>query len=402
MVDKISAELLLHHLLQVIKKNGGLASPLVEAAFRAVPRHIFLPRLPLDQAYADDAVPLKYDANRMLISSASQPTMIAIMLDQAKLAPGQNILEIGTASGYNAALLQSIVGQQGYVTTIEIDPDLARQSVQNLQNAHQGQVRVVTGDGAAGYAPRAAYDRIIATAGAWDVPGAWWRQLKPDGVLVVPIWLDGIQVSAAFRCQPDGTFYSDHNHPCAFVYLRGETSTPELRRQVGGSALWLVGDDVDQIDTASLHALLSDGIETCHLESPSAHFDFWNGFQLYMMLHEPTNYVFTVYQVAEDRQAYGIAARGLSLFTGGSAVFTPYGDKGTSSCFGSSEAFFKLQQTLDEWNAAGQPDMKRLRLRLIPITQQEPMITTGKLYRRSDHWLHVWLEMDAVEPGVDA
>lgn len=394
MADKISAELLLRNLVQHIKQNVGLASPLVEAAFRAVPRHLFLPHASLDEAYADAAVPLKYDSTGTLMSSASQPSMIAIMLDQAGLVPGHNVMEIGTAYGYNAALIQNIVGNQGYVTTIEIDDVLARQAVRNLQSIHLGQVRVVTGDGAAGYAPRAAYDRIIATAGVWDVPASWWRQLKPDGRLVVPIWLDGIQVSAAFEPEADGTYYSNSNHPCSFVYLRGDTSAPEVRRQVGSSSLWLLGDDVDQIDTAALHALLSDGIETCHLESPQGRFDLWHGFQIYLMLHEPPNYVFTVYQVAEDRQAYGVSGFGLGLFTRASAIFTPYNQKGMSSCFGGSEAFMKFQDTLDEWNIAGQPDFKQVRLRLIPITTEEPTISQGKLYRRQEHWLHVWLDLE--------
>jgi hypothetical protein len=228
----------------------------------------------------------------------------------------------------------------------------------------------------------------------WDVPSAWWRQLKPGGLLVVPIWLDGIQVSAAFRAEPDGTYYSDNNHPCAFVYLRGDNNAwPEVRQQIGSSALWLLGDDLSKVDPAALHSLLSDGIEICHLESPLARFDFWHGFQLYLMLHEPPNYVFTLYQVADERQAYGMSGRGLALLTRASAVFTPYGQKGMSSCFGSAEAFLKLQETLDQWNAVDRPDTKRLRLRLIPITDTEPTITQGKLYRRRDHWLHVWMDM---------
>jgi hypothetical protein len=74
-----------------------------------------------------------------------------------------------------------------------------------------------------------------------------------------------------------------------------------------------------------------------------------------------------------------------------------------SSTFGSSEAFVKLQETLDDWNAAGRPDMTRLRLRLIPITQAEqaaPTITEGKLYKRRDHWLHVWFELDPAPTDV--
>ena len=99
--------------------------------------------------------------------------------------------------------------------------------------------------------------------------------------------------------------------------------------------------------------------------------------------------------VLQDAHYLRDFGRGLALITRASAVFTAYGQKGMSSCFGSSEAFLKLQETLDEWNAVGRPDMKRLRLRLTPITQPEPTITTGKLYRRRDHWLHVWMDMEA-------
>ena len=133
------------------------------------------------------------------------------------MKPGQNVLEIGTGTGYNAALIQHFVGDEGRVTTVEIDAPLAEQARANLQRVMMGRVQVVEGDGANGYAPRANYDRIMATAGIWDVPLTWGRQLMPRGVIVAPLWLEGFEVSAALTLQPDGSFYSAVNRLCGFI-----------------------------------------------------------------------------------------------------------------------------------------------------------------------------------------
>src|SRR5580704_5696808 len=85
--------------------SGAITSRTVEAALRAVPRHRFLTEVPTERAYADRAVTIKYDRNGVPISSASQPAMIAQMLEQLKVEEGDRVLEIGTATGYNAALL---------------------------------------------------------------------------------------------------------------------------------------------------------------------------------------------------------------------------------------------------------------------------------------------------------
>lgn len=392
-MDKIVPDLLIKSLLDTLRRKGVLSAAGVEAAFLALPRHHFLPDVPLDKIYADEAIPLKYDNSGQLISSSSQPTMMAIMLEQAQLSPGLNVLEIGTATGYNAALMQHIVGETGSVTTIELDPDLAKQAVNNLLATHMSSVRVVQGDGARGYAPRAAYDRIISTAGVWDVPIAWLNQLKPNGKIIVPIWLDGVQVSAAFTPEPGGTYYSEDNRPCAFVYMRGDFAGPDMRRRIGSTALYILGDDLARLDTAALHLLLSDDHSSCHLESPLDPQDYWNGFQLYLMLNEPVGYIFALFAIPEGQKAYGIEGRGIALFAPGSAAFAPYHEKGMTHCFAGAEAFLMMQQKLDEWNAANRPETNTVRLRLIPKSAGEPEhIAAGKIYQRRDHYLHVWQE----------
>ena len=100
-----------------------IRSDLVAAALRAVPRHLFLPDLPPEAAYRDDAIVTKRDADGQGISSSSQPAIMAIMLDQLDLAPGHRVLEIGAGTGYNAALIAHIVGPSGQVVSVDIDAD---------------------------------------------------------------------------------------------------------------------------------------------------------------------------------------------------------------------------------------------------------------------------------------
>ena len=128
------AHALLAALLKHLKENGSLTQPAVAAAFRAVPRHLFLPDLPLEEVYLDDAIPTKM-GNVYPISSSSQPSMMAIMLEQLGLAPGQTVLEIGAGTGYNAALMGHLVGPTGCVTTVDIDDDLVEAARSHLAAA---------------------------------------------------------------------------------------------------------------------------------------------------------------------------------------------------------------------------------------------------------------------------
>src|SRR2546428_12794983 len=97
-------------LVDSLKASGCIRTPLVEAAFRAVPRHLFLPGTPLDLVYSDEAIPTKrFDG--ATVSSSSQPAIMAFMLEQLQLEPGHRVLEVGAGTGYNAALMGHIVGE---------------------------------------------------------------------------------------------------------------------------------------------------------------------------------------------------------------------------------------------------------------------------------------------------
>jgi protein-L-isoaspartate(D-aspartate) O-methyltransferase len=183
--EKSNVSRLHQALVDKLKSEGYIRTQGVEEAFRTVPRQVFLPGVPIDKVYSDEAIPTKF-LNDLPISSSSQPTIMAVMLEQLGLEPGHRVLEIGAGTGYNAALMAHIVGNTGQVVTIDIDQDLVIRAREYVSAAGFSRVEVVCGDGGLGYPSAAPYDRVILTVGAWDIAPAWREQLKPTGRLDQP------------------------------------------------------------------------------------------------------------------------------------------------------------------------------------------------------------------------
>ncbi|MFF0267329.1 methyltransferase, FxLD system [Kribbella sp. NPDC004536] len=206
---------LVHHLVS----TGTISDPRIAAAFESVPRHVFVPHVPLQLAYADDVVPMKQDEAGVLTSSVSQPSIVALMLQQAAIRPGDRVLEIGSG-GYNAALLRELAGPGGTVTTVDIDADVTKRARALLDEAGYGDVVVVCADGEFGVPEGAPYDRIVVTVTAWDIAPAWLRQLRPDGRIVVPLRLRGQTRSIAFD-RVGEHLESRSTTMCGFVSMQG-------------------------------------------------------------------------------------------------------------------------------------------------------------------------------------
>jgi protein-L-isoaspartate(D-aspartate) O-methyltransferase len=199
----------------------------IAAALRDVPRHLFLPELRPELAYTDEAIVTKRDESGRPVSSSSQPAMMAIMLHQLDLAPGQRVLEIGAGTGYNAALMRHIVGGSGQVTSVDIDGELVEKARAHLASAGYPDVTVLSADGAAGCSAYAPYDRIIATVGVSDLAPAWLDQAVPGARIVVPLDVRGTQVCVAFARAGDGHWTSRSLAPCGFMRMRGSLAGPE-------------------------------------------------------------------------------------------------------------------------------------------------------------------------------
>ncbi len=231
---------------------GSVRSAAVEAALRAVPRHLFLPEVPLEEAYANDAVVTKTAADGSSLSLASQPGVVAMMLEQLDVRAGHRVLEIGAGTGYNAALLAHLAGSAGRVTTVDLDEDITSAARRNLAVAGYERVRVACGDGEFGAEEDAPFDRLTATVAAWDLPAAWLRQLSDRGRLVAPLRLRGLIRSVAFE-RADGYLRSRSVEPCGFVPMRGAGAYPERAVHLDGDGTAMLKiDDSGPVDTGAL------------------------------------------------------------------------------------------------------------------------------------------------------
>ena len=163
----------------------GVSEPALLAALRKVPRHRFVPPERAADAYADRAVAIGHGA------TISQPYVVALMTEQARVRPGARVLEVGTGSGYQAAVLAELGAE---VYTVEIVEPLARRAEATLRATGYGDVRVRAGDGYRGWPEAAPFDAILVTAAAPRVPPPLLEQLAEGGRLVIPVDVgDGAQ-----------------------------------------------------------------------------------------------------------------------------------------------------------------------------------------------------------------
>ncbi|MFI9624775.1 methyltransferase domain-containing protein [Streptomyces sp. NPDC052042] len=234
-----------------IAAGGALRDPRWRAAFEEVPRHLFVPyyfvrggtnRLWCEDpdpvrrarwlrgAYADEALAIRIRDGE-LISSSSQPSLMARMLEELDVRDGQRVLEIGAGSGYNAALLAHRLGDDA-VTTVDLDPEITESARRHLAAAGHHPA-VVTGDGSRGWPPRGPYDRIIATCTLARVPRAWLDQCAPGARILAPLatGLIALRVreTARGRCA-EGRFL---HTPAYFVPLRGSPVRHACRPYTG-------------------------------------------------------------------------------------------------------------------------------------------------------------------------
>ncbi|MCZ0981835.1 methyltransferase, FxLD system [Streptomyces diastatochromogenes] len=210
-------------------ERGKVRTEAVERALRTVPRHTFVPHVPLDKAYANTTVDTKYDPAGRPISCASQPDIVATMLEQIQAAPGMNVLELGAGTGYNAGLLAHLVGHDGHVTTIDVDTDIVDGARTALAAAGIDNVTVILGDGAKGHPGNAPYDLIELTVGAHGLPQDLLGQLAPTGRLLAPLRIRG-SVSRSITFEYDGEVWRSTNSEMnTFMPLRsGMADDPRL------------------------------------------------------------------------------------------------------------------------------------------------------------------------------
>lgn len=192
-------------------QQRGIRHPRVLQAMRATPRHLYIPTHARAAAYDDHPVPIGYGA------TISQPYIVALMTELLDPSPRHRILEIGTGSGYQAAILAQLAAE---IYSIEIVPELARSAAQTLRSLGHTNVSVRQGDGYKGWPERAPFDRVILTAAPPAIPQALLDQLAPSGRLVAPVGTLGSQELVLIEKNPDGSTRRRTVCPVAFVPMR--------------------------------------------------------------------------------------------------------------------------------------------------------------------------------------
>lgn len=242
MVDRLIAE-------------GALWSPALVAAFRATPRHCFLDRVfrfdpkgegwreiicrdpgpaELQIVYSDEALITHLGRSGRgppdtPISSSSQPSLMAQMLEDLELSAGQRVLEVGAGTGYNAALLAYVAGP-GRVVSVDVDRSVLSEAWDHLRRFAERQVQLKHADGRHGYRELAPYERIMVTAAAADLEPDWLEQLTPGGLLLVPVnFAPGLSFIVVGRTQPPdesgAIFRGRLTRAAYFMPLRAEMET---------------------------------------------------------------------------------------------------------------------------------------------------------------------------------
>ena len=422
-MNDAQADQLNHNLVQKLIELNHIQSDAVAAAFLATPRRFFAPNVALAEAYENRALPLKQAENAWL-SSISQPSMIAIMLEQLALQPGMRVLEIGAGSGYNAALMAHLVGKKGHITTLDIDQDLVDGARANLAAAGVRNVDVVCADGGLGYAVNAPYDRIILTVGAADISPYWVAQLVPGGRLLLPLELYMRQLSVAFDKVENAAgarLESQSVQDCAFIRLRGVYAAPDV-------AALEMAPGIDLFTNSDAVCALSEQILTW-LQRPPFDWptgveittrDFWRGLSLWLMLHEPEISGLRITERA-SRSIQGFAEQFLAESAGVVTASILCGQHGMAALLqahptaverdealdpqpvelivrqlGTDESVaWRLVSLVQAWEMAERPTTERLRLMAYPKSM-EPPETNGFLIEKPETWLVLeWGEVAA-------
>ncbi len=204
-------------LVNELVREGILRTPEIIDAFRKVPRELFVDESYRDLAYVDSPLPIGFG------QTISAPHMIALMMEELRPARGDKVLEVGTGSGYQTALLAEVVKPEGHVYSIEIIPELAERAQRRIAEAgYSNYVTISVGDGSKGLSAHAPYNKIIVSAASPRIPEPLIQQLEPGGRMVIPVGPPHMQVLKVVIKEEDGMVRVRDSVACVFVPLRGK------------------------------------------------------------------------------------------------------------------------------------------------------------------------------------
>ena len=353
MVDKIDDGEWTRQLVTRLKQNNSIRTHAIERAFLSVERHLFVETFHLSGSDWSNQQTIEHDPenpkpehlaliydNRSLIthskgnfgtSSASQPSVVAQTLELLELSPDMKVLEIGTGTGYNSALLTEIVGAQGLVVSIDIQSAVVADANRSLERAGYPNVKTIVGDGFEGAAKEAPFDRIVATVGCPDISPLWVEQLRPGGLMLVPLahggWHPLTRIETA-----DGKLIGKVVGYSGFMGIQGRLesgSTPNGPLRL-------------DIDSYGPHTAVScpQSLRSLHDE------ELWYSFP-------PSLYYFLA---AKDQRAFFcLDPQGYGLVDNGSGLLLVIPSRNQILSFGNTGLEDDFFRTYSEWERVGRP-----------------------------------------------
>ena len=193
--DEMVEQVMLYASLIADETGHSSISPTILDVMRAIPRHEFVPKNIRTMAYVDSPLPIGHG------KTISQPFIAALMSDLLQLQSGDRVLEVGTGLGYQAAILATLAKK---VYSIEIIEELAREAEQTLRDQGHENIRIGVGDGSAGWAEHAPFDKILVAAAPDLIPTGLLNQLKPGGKMVIPAGIEDAQQLMYVEKDADG------------------------------------------------------------------------------------------------------------------------------------------------------------------------------------------------------
>ncbi|HZA21085.1 MAG TPA: protein-L-isoaspartate O-methyltransferase [Dehalococcoidia bacterium] len=372
--------------MSALDSQNQIKSPAVRQAFRAVPRHLFiaggvaymdsdseagpgewvLRKVNQEEIYSDEPLVVKLRDGVSAVS-CSAPSVVAQMLDNLDLEPGQKVLEVGTGTGWTAALIAHIVGGTGSMCSVEIDGEYAAQAKETLQSLSlprgMGNVKVIHGDGSYGYGADAPYDRAIVHSSAPWIPRAWQDQLKAGGLLLAIRESPTSQQMLALRkvegAGGESELIGAAVGPAFFALLQGGTGIATVSPGLGRDTPFGINlTNVEFPDPIPLPAKEEDR-ETFHLLQNQ-------DFLFYLDLH-PLPLQQLLYWLNPDVPEFSNPRPVVVDALSNEVLFGPeYDSTEETGIYGSAAILHRLNQAKLEWRQLGSPRLVDYRFRAVP------------------------------------
>lgn len=347
--------LLVDHLLE----SGFIRDKKTEDAFRKVPRHLFLPGIELQEAYSNGSIITK-QLGIEPVSSSTAPSLVASMLELLQVEKGMKVLEIGTGTGYNVALLAELVGDEGKVFSVDIDIETIQEAQKNLVSADYKKIIIECANGAKGLPEHSLYDRIIMTCSVRNIPKPLVDQLREGGIIVLPIWFNGTQLSPALKKDSDGNLIGLSTTLGGFMEMRSKTFQEMQAEQKGTGELLISSEHAELFPEEKLKPFLLQYVpEERELPVEGILPPRGSSFFIFAALHEKKS-VELFLEENTPKFGFGDSAAGIVDLNNNSACLISKDNR--VFVYGNPSAYQRVVRLAEEWERLKRPDVKRMQV----------------------------------------